>query len=788
MNSVYTLLFNFALGILLFRYKEAFESWYGFFLGLCFLLVFRHLKGRRWQLFIWGVFAGAGFIVAAYSQLRGPQPVEIWAPRVCSSVEGIVTDLPSVKLTGKRARIRFVLEAERLLYASADCAGTEVPLPETLKIQKLSGGKVQVFLLNPPVVPEPGDRVRIFGALQRPRGPLNPGEMDYAAYLAANRIYAAFSGIGPASLQLLEPAVRLNWDARIQKMRKLLAERLDRVFGPGELHAELLKALLLGLRSQFPQDLWQIMMRTGTAHIISISGLHMSVLSAFVYALLLLTFRSQKKAALGAAAALILYMFVAGGSIPVQRAALMGAVTYAGLLLEREIQPMRLLAWVCWIQLIQEPLSLGGVSFQLSFLSVFILLLMRYLPGVHALIEPFRATVFVLAGTLPVTVWHFHMVSWMALIANLWAIPFFNFALVTGIGILALADVPVLGWLSAKLCAFCLDAGFAGLRPLSQCRFGWTSVAQPEVWKIVYYYGWAAGWFLSAGKLSGKVKPWLRHCLLAGWITAGGLFLISPQSSAWSITVLSGTRLPLVHIQEKSKHWLINVGQASGGYDTERKLLPYLKWKGIQRLSGIIFTDYSKDVDRSLSRLGEDAAVQYVYGPAPQTAQAPAFMSAPAEISWRRAGLSPELFFGSLKIKSLSRRGKIKMIQLMTEKGQVLFFLSQLDGESAAMIEQRRNQGVVLILYGAACGNQPAVRHFRKRLQRQMKHAVWVYAQEGGRVSGVSNPDAERPSFFSLKKLGALRIQEFPEETPVLDPSGRQIQLQFLSGSRVTIS
>ncbi len=516
----------------------------------------------------------------------------------------------------------------------------------------------------------------------------------------------------------------------------------------------------------------------------------MSVLSAFAYSCLLLFFRSQKKAAGGAAAALIFYMFIAGGSVPVQRAAFMGAAAYLGMLAEREVQPMRLLAWAGLLQLLQNPFSLESVSFQLSFLSVFILLLLRYLPPVHWILEPLRTTALVLAGTLPLAAWHFHMVSWTALIANLWAIPFFNFALVTGAAVMVFADVPCLGAWAAKVCAFCLDAGLSGLRVLAQWRSGWTLVSQPPIWKIVHYYGWALGWFLSAGVFSGKVKSLWKHFFFLGWLAAGCCFWVSTDAPSWSISVLGGTRLPTVYMECNKQRWLINAGQSSGGYDTHQRLLPYLKWRGIRRLDGIVLTDYPKDLELALGHIRDEIFLSRVYGPAPKSGKLSGLFSNQSRLSWHRAAFTPGISLGTLKIQTLSQQGKIKLIQVTSSEGAVLWLMTQLDAECLAVMERLRHSPAVIILYGAAGGDRGDVRRRRSYLEKRMSRAAWVYA-EGNRPDGLQvQKNTGMIRRYSLKELGALQIRQLSKSDKggrLHDSHDNGIALQFLSGHRVTL-
>ncbi|MDP2644036.1 MAG: ComEC/Rec2 family competence protein [Desulfobacterales bacterium] len=199
---------------------------------------------------------------AGLAAQRPEDAIERWIPehteaarRKFYAVEGTVVTLPEEKQTGRRRNLAFILEAEQLTrYENGG--------PENFRVR----GRTQVFCFQPAVFPRPGDRVRLYGDLQRPAPPANPGQFDYRDYLRKRGIEAVLQVYGPASLRVVKNG-NPGWVLRTaHAARQALAQRIERLFS--EKAAALLKALLIGMRRELDPGLRDDFMRTGTAQVL----------------------------------------------------------------------------------------------------------------------------------------------------------------------------------------------------------------------------------------------------------------------------------------------------------------------------------------------------------------------------------------------------------------------------------------------------------------------------------------------------------------------------------------
>ena len=208
-----------------------------------------------------------------------------------------------------------------------------------------------------------GDELRLEGELRRPQ-PF--GGFDYPAYLANQGI----SGIlYTHSAHMLPPepvSLRSALLGKVFDLRRALADRLEQAMT--EPHASLAQALLLGLRSALPEDVEESFRRTGTSHLLAISGLHVGVILALtmVAASRLLGRRWHVYLAISVAVVWG-YALVSGLPISVVRAAIMGTVLLLAWAVGRPRSVLPSLALSAAVMVGVDPKVLGQVSFQLSF-------------------------------------------------------------------------------------------------------------------------------------------------------------------------------------------------------------------------------------------------------------------------------------------------------------------------------------------------------------------------------------------------------------------------------------
>ena len=225
----------------------------------------------------------------------------------------------------------------------------------------------------------PGQQWRLRVRLNRPHGFANPGGFDYELMLLQKGINAK------GYVRETEFNIMLADDVfSYQKVRFQLRQRL--LEATAELpHQGIILALVLGERDLISLSSWQLFTRTGTNHLVVISGLHVGFVAMFGYWLtnllmrispaLLLHLPAQKAGAVGAIAAALAYSLLAGFSLPTQRALIMVAVFMSGRLLARNFPASLGYCLAMTLVLILTPLSGMSAGFWLSFVAVGALLL-----------------------------------------------------------------------------------------------------------------------------------------------------------------------------------------------------------------------------------------------------------------------------------------------------------------------------------------------------------------------------------------------------------------------------
>lgn len=360
-------------------------------------------------------------------------------------------DLGPVELTGRileieRGPSRTRLVLERLDVARLDPTAT----PARVRVS-VSGSGADVL--------SPGDWVRGLVVLRPPPEPAAPGGYDFARRAWFERLGAVGFALG-APDRVEQPAGwpverrtfeswRLFWEG----LRQTIAARILAVL-PGERGA-LAVALTVGKREAIPPDLLAAMRDSGLAHLLAISGLHIGLVAGAAFfglrALLALwpavALRHPIKkwaAAAGLVVALV-YLFLAGATIPTQRAFMMVGLVFLAVLLDRSAVSLRLVAWAAAAVLLIAPESLLSASFQMSFAAVVALVAgyeayaawrarrdaapaaetgrrlwerpAAYLGGVAL------SSVIAIAATGTYAWYHFNRMAWFGLAANLVAVP-----------------------------------------------------------------------------------------------------------------------------------------------------------------------------------------------------------------------------------------------------------------------------------------------------------------------------------------------------------------------------
>jgi competence protein ComEC len=344
-----------------------------------------------------------------------------------------------------------------------------------------------------------GDVLKVTGELETPA---SSDDFDYKTYLERQGIYSL---IHYPRIELLGGGQGSGPWQWIYSLRERLSASLAGALP--EPQGALAQAILLGLRGNIRDSLFQEFSRTGTAHLLAISGLHMSVIIALLLGLGILAFGRQRFTYIWLALGLIwFYALLVGMRPPVIRAAIMGTLFLVGDFLGRQRSAIIALAFAAAVMVAVEPNVLWSVSFQLSFLAMAgLILLYPYFQAwgrerVNRLFENRESIVSAasvvsdgfaasLAATLaiaPLIAYNFGIVSLVGLPATFFSLPALPFitvtsALVAFAGLFASLAAQTLGWLAWLFLSYLL-AVVQGFDSLPHSSFAVSTGSTYYVW------------------------------------------------------------------------------------------------------------------------------------------------------------------------------------------------------------------------------------------------------------------------------------------------------------------
>ncbi len=324
--------------------------------------------------------------------------------------------------------------------------------------------KLRLSWYNSQVKLAAGETWRFQVRLKRPHGLRNPGGFDYEKWLYAHRI-GAMGYVRDSNVNQ-----RLYRGGILDSLRQHLANQLRVLLQESPVQG-VIEALVIGDRSGISQTQWQVLRTTGTAHLVAISGLHISLIAGMAYGIsrrIWLWWGNLRLPAdwFAAVIAMIVAMFyaaLAGFSIPTQRALIMVVVALGALVQRRALHPFHSLLLALLAVCIHDPWAPLSAGFWLSFTAVFLILygLTGRLRRLNPVMGFIRVQWILWLGLAPLLLIFSGQISWIAPIANSIAVPVMA-AVVLPLSLLGSAAVlwfPMLGqkclqgaeWLLSKL-------------------------------------------------------------------------------------------------------------------------------------------------------------------------------------------------------------------------------------------------------------------------------------------------------------------------------------------------
>ena len=481
-------------------------------------------------------------------------------------------------------------------------------------------GRILVNARNLEVAADYGDRVTLLGRLRLPSGARNPGAFDYRRFLYLQNIHATLSLSRSVQILAVEPGrgSRL-WEDVVLPIRRSVRQSIRRNLDGAP--ADLLQGMLLGDKHRISPEVRDSFRRTGLAHALVISGLHVGLVAVFFFTAFKLCRLPDGLTCAATVLVLGLYALVTEMEPPVVRASIMAAVILLGRMAGRPGDIYNSLGLAALVILVAWPTSLFSLGFQLSFGATLAIV------GLHApiahlfpaswrrdhrvsdwVIAPLCVSLAAQIGTGPLIAYHFQQFALISLAANVVVAPLLG--LVVSLGLLSALS----GWW-APLAATAFNAAnyvvlkslIAMVDGLASLPFASVTTFRPGPFFLLTSFVLA----LLLGRMPGSRRA--RICFIY-------VVLVWANVSVWS-PLLRRDHLEVVFLDvgqgdgafirfPNGRTMVVDGGSCSARFDYgARVLLPFLKYRGLGRVDVVVASHPHNDHIGGLVRLLEEVEV-----------------------------------------------------------------------------------------------------------------------------------------------------------------------------------
>jgi len=409
---------------------------------------------------------------------------------------GVVSDEPDVRSDNVKYQIK--VDAVRAYDYAKDVNNQALSLDET--------GALGEILLTAKKYPQYnyGDRLEVAGQLKTPA---TVGDFDYQKYLAKDDIYSV----------IYYPEIKLvgahqgNWlMEKLFAIKNKFENSIEQILS--EPQAAFLAGLLLGEKRGLPQNLTDAFARTGTTHIIALSGYNITIIAAALIALFNFFMLRRSFVFWLSAAAILLFVLLTGASASVVRAAVMGILVLVAQQAGRLYRARNALIFAGALMVLINPKVLVfDLGFELSFAATLGLIYLTPIferwfakpeerdktPGFILAIKQISiATLSAQLAVLPLLIINFGQLSLISPLANLLILPFIPLTMFWGfaaaiVGFLNLSLGKILGWLAWLLLTYEIKiTEFLAQIPAAALKVDWSWLAGTVYYAILLCGAW----------------------------------------------------------------------------------------------------------------------------------------------------------------------------------------------------------------------------------------------------------------------------------------------------------
>jgi len=498
-------------------------------------------------------------------------------------VEGVISSIPQQRQFGQR--FEFNIEA-------SPSPGVLVSdFPEKVRLNWYRS-KVELAV---------GQRWQLMVRLKQPHGFMNPGGFDYEGWLFRHGIRATGYVRKSDDNRYLADADSITY--WIDRQRSYLALQVENALDQGQFKG-MIQALAIGMRDDISQQQWNVLLKTGTNHLMAISGLHVGLVAGLAFFVmrwlwgrserLLLYLPVAKVGAVAAILAALIYAALAGFSVPTQRALIMVVVFMLALISQRYRRPSDGLLLALLLVLFVDPLAVMDAGFWLSFAAVAIILLgMTGRLKLDGLWWKWgRVHVLIALALMPLTLLLFQKASMISPVANFMAVPIVSL-LVVPLVLLAVLLLPITATIAnglLQLADYCLQLLWPMLTWLAALPSAQINQGLADEWLIIPLCVGVV-WLLAPRGWPGR---WL------GVVWVGIAFLLPaprPEHGEAYFSLLDvGQGLAAV-VRTRNRILVFDSGpKFSDSFDTgEAVVLPFLLNNGISAIDTLIVSHGDND-------------------------------------------------------------------------------------------------------------------------------------------------------------------------------------------------
>ena len=441
-----------------------------------------------------------------------------------------------------------------------------------------------------------GERWQFNVRLKRPHSTYNPHGFDFEAWALSENVRATGNIHAKSGYKKISEFV---WHPHymVEKIREKIGNHISQTLA-NKPYAGVIRALVIGDDSQIDPAVWTVYLNTGTNHLMSISGLHITMLAGLAFALvsfvwrripnLVLRMPTRQAATFAGLGIAFLYALLAGMSVPTQRTLFMLATFALSLFLGRNLAISRALAIAVIVVVLIDPWAVIAPGFWLSFGAVALIAYVSVgrLKTQHWFGEAVNTQWAITIGLFPILIGMFGQISLISPVANAFAIPVISL-IVVPLGILgSLLPVDFILLISHKV----LEISMIGLNWLASLPLAVWQQAAPPVWALILAIIGVL-WLLLP---RGFPQRWLGLILLVPLFLKNTPQLQDGEMQASVLDVGQG----LSAVIKTARHtFLYDAGSRYSAQNDagSRIVIPYLRGEGIKKLDGFMISHNDAD-------------------------------------------------------------------------------------------------------------------------------------------------------------------------------------------------